>query len=275
MTTSQQPDSVGRTGRSGPRASSPDGPPATASNYVAYEIRAQILAGGFGAGSRLDQQALAHRFGVSIIPVREALKRLESDGLVRISPRKGAFVAQLTMQELTDISRIREPLEDLAVRLALPHLDDARLRQLEELNGKMARLAGRARPAVWSAMNRAWHFTLYEASESDLLVQMIATLWDRTTLYREVLAASQGIARSADVQHGSIGQHAEIVLRLRAGDATGAASLVRQHIRRGVRDMHVGEAERRRTRARRLAANANTALTNVVGDVRANEIPRT
>lgn len=223
------------------RSGSPDGPPTTASNYVATQIRAEILKGGFAAGSRLDQQVLAERFGVSIIPVREGLKRLEAEGLVRLSPRKGAFVAQLTMQELTEISWIRERLEDLAVRLASPNLTDRRLRNLEDLNQKMVRMAGTAQPAVWSALNREWHFMLYGAGDSELLVQMIATLWDRTSLYREVLATSQGIGRNAEVQHGSAGQHDEMLRRLRDGDASGAARLMRQHIRRAVRDMHAGE----------------------------------
>ena len=225
-----------------PRSRSKDGPPITASNYVAIEIRAEILKGSLQAGSRLDQQVLAKRFGVSIIPVREGLKRLEAEGLVRMSPRRGAFVAQLTLQELTEISWIRERLEDLAIRLAAPHLSDPHLRELEDLNVKMARMASNVQPSVWSEVNREWHFKIYAAGDSELLVQMIAVLWDRTSLYREVLATSQGIARSAEVQHGSVAQHAEMLRRLRVGDASGTARLMRQHIRRAIRDMRATEA---------------------------------
>jgi DNA-binding GntR family transcriptional regulator len=224
------------------RSASRDGPPVTASNYVATEIRAEILRGSFALGSRLDQQALAERFGVSIIPVREALKRLEVEGLVRMQPRRGAFVAQLTLRELTEISWIRERLEELATRLAAPRLTERNLRELDDINAKMARMAGRARPAVWAALNREWHFKLYAAGESELLVQMIAVLWDRTSLYREVLAASQGIRRGAQVQHGSVEQHAEMLRRLRSGDVSGTTRLMRQHIRRAIRDMHATEA---------------------------------
>lgn len=208
----------------------------TASNYVASEIRAEILNGGFRLGSRLDQQALAERFGVSVIPVREGLKRLEAEGLVRISPRRGAFVAELSLQELTEISWIRERLEDLAVRLAARHLNDRRLRELEELNARMARMAGDVRSSVWGGLNRDWHFKIYAAGESELLVQLIGVLWDRTSLYREVLAVSQDIRRT------SVAQHAEVLRRLRAGDASGAARRMRQHIRRGTRDMRTAEA---------------------------------
>lgn len=214
----------------------------TASTYVAGQIRAQIVKGGLRLGSRLDQQALAEGFGVSIIPVREALKRLEAEGLVHMLPRRGAFVAELSLKELTEISWIRERLEDLAIRLAAPHLTDRHLRDLDELNRKMARMAGTARPSVWSALNREWHFKLYAAGESDLLIQMIALLWDRTSLYREVLATSRGIARSTAVQHGSVKQHAEMLQRLRAGDVSGTSRLMRQHIRRAVRDMHADKA---------------------------------
>lgn len=224
-----------------PGIQSAGGPPITASNYVAAGIRAEILKGVLGVGSRLDQQALAEKFGVSIIPIREGLKRLEAEGLVRTTPRRGAFVAEVTLQELTEISWIRERLEDLAVRLAAPRLTERNVRELSDLNAKMERLAGSTRPTLWSALNRDWHFKLYSVGQSELLIEMISLLWDRTSLYREVLAKSQGIKRSAEVQFGSVAQHTEMLDRLRGGDAAGASRLMRRHIRRAMTDMRATE----------------------------------
>lgn len=152
------------------------GPPATASDYVTKSIRAEILAGTSPLGSRLDQEELARRFGVSVIPVREGLKRLEAEGLVRMPPRRGAFVAELSLRELTEISWIRERLEDLAVRQAAGKITDRDFRGLEEINERMSRMARGVRPAVWNRLDRDWHFGLYAAGDAAFLLQFIATL---------------------------------------------------------------------------------------------------
>lgn len=227
--------------RSRPHAANrvaPNSPPVTASEYVAAEIRAEILRGGLRLGSRIDQHALAERFGVSIIPVREGLRRLEAEGLVRMLPRRGAFVAELSLQELTEISWIRERLEDLAVRLAATRLTSHTLRVLEQLNARLEGVSSGAPPAVWGNLNREWHFTIYAAGESELLVRLITILWDRTSLYREVLAADD------DRRATSVAQHAELLRRLQAHDAVGAAQAMRRHIRRGMTGMRATEAGR-------------------------------
>jgi DNA-binding GntR family transcriptional regulator len=221
--------------RTRPHAAPAKRPAVSASTYVADRVRAEILTGGLRLGSRLDQQALAERHGVSLIPVREALRRLEADGLVRMLPRRGAFVAELSLRELTEISWIRERLEDLAVRLATPRLRAPQLRELARLNERMATMPPRASPSLWGRLNRRWHFTIYEAGQSVPLVQLITALWDRTSLYREVLAAD------VDTRATSVAQHAAVLRRLEAGDAAGAARAMRQHIRRGMRDMRATE----------------------------------
>src|ERR1700730_17513633 len=104
-----------RAAASNPSRTSPDGrgrkherrPPETASDYVSNEIRTWILDGTFDLGSRLNQQVLAERLGVSIIPVRESLRHLEAEGLVEILPRRGAFVAKLSLEEVVEVITIR------------------------------------------------------------------------------------------------------------------------------------------------------------------------
>jgi DNA-binding GntR family transcriptional regulator len=206
-------------------------PPDTASEYVTRKLRARILDGGFPSSTHLDQQILADEMGVSIIPVREGLRRLEADGLVEILPRRGAFVAGLTPDELFEISRIRECLEDLAIRMAAPNINGALLDQLTDLNDRMAHLTKRARPSQWFEMNRDWHFHLYEAAGADLLVQMIGVLWDKSSLYRLSNAARE------DNRVKAVAEHADVIDRLRASDTTGAARSVRHHIRRAARDI--------------------------------------
>ena len=214
--------------------------PITASAYVADLVRDGILRGRYRLGERLDQQVLAEELGVSIIPVREALHRLAADGLVRILPRRGAFVAELTRQELTEISWIRERLEERATRLAAPHLEERTLRELSDLNDRMRRMArpGKVQASSWAALNRRWHFGLYEAAQSELLVQLIDMLWNRTSLYREVIFSDPTIRAKAAHEHG------DVLRRLQLGDVVGAARGVRLHVRRATEDMMVTESSR-------------------------------
>jgi DNA-binding GntR family transcriptional regulator len=205
------------------------GTPVTASDYVAERIREGIGKGLFPLGSRLDQQVLAEQMGVSIIPVREALRRLQSDGLVHIFPRRGAFVAELTAAELTEIGWIRERLEELALRLAAPHLTPAKLDRLEKQAERMMQLAKSCRPEQWFELNREWHFTIYDAGKTWVLSDMIRTLWDRSRPYR--------VGRMAHLQNrlNAVSEHREIIGYLRTGDVTGAARCVRHHIRNAAR----------------------------------------
>ena len=223
----------GKTGRSaataGARARQPrdsDGAlaPTTVSDYVTNRIRDAILEGTFALGSRLDQQQIAEEMGVSTIPIREALRRLEANGLVHIHPRRGAFVAEFSQKELIDIKRIREMLEELATRLAAPRLDADQLDRLTALNTRMAKLTAGAKAATWSELNREWHFMLYSASDSPILIEMIKTLWDRSSLYRHVYGGSSGHR-----QH-SVAEHAEAIAQIRAGKSAAAARTIRNHI---------------------------------------------
>lgn len=210
------------------------GPPAergSAGTRVAAELRAGILAGTLRLGQRLDQKALAREYGVSLIPLREALRRLAAEGLVRMEPRRGAFVAELSLEELTETSWIRERLEELAVRLAAPRLDARGLAGLAGLHRQMEAMPPQGAASRWRDLNRDFHFAIYSAGDSPLLIQLISALWDRTSLYREVLAARP------DARAASVAQHADILTHLEARNAAGAGRAMRTHIRRGMRDM--------------------------------------
>jgi DNA-binding GntR family transcriptional regulator len=200
---------------------------ASAGDYVADHVRADILRGRFPLGSRLDQQVLADEMGVSTIPVREALQRLAAEGLIQLNPRRGAFVASVSDDEMTEIIRIRRPLEEQATRLAAPHLDRQRLVELKGLNKRMSDLADDPGEAAWSDLNRQWHFALYEASNSPILVQLISILWDRYTLYRLVNASGR------QRRIGSVEEHAAVLRQLETGNAAAAARAIKNHIDHG------------------------------------------
>lgn len=204
------------------------GPPVTASGYVTAQIRDGILNGAFPLGSRLDQQLLADEMGVSTIPVREALRHLEALGLVRIHARRGAFVAELSAPELDEIARIREPLEEQAVRLAATRIDEGQRAVLDEL---IRRMDEATTSGAWNDANREWHLSLYRAADSPLLLELISMLWDRSILYRHVYAEQE---HNREVSNE---EHREIMARISTGDVTGAGRLIRKHIRRPRNEM--------------------------------------
>jgi DNA-binding GntR family transcriptional regulator len=206
-------------------------PPVSASDYVTRELRARILDGLLPSSTHLDQQILADEMGVSTIPVREGLRRLEASGLVEIVPRRGAFVAGLSSKELLEISQIRQQLEELAIRTAAPNVDSTLLDQLADANDRMARLTPRAKPSQWFDMNREWHFRLYQAADSDLLIEMIGVLWDKSSLYRLSNAARE------ENRVQAVAEHAALIDALRSHDTAAAVRAIRHHIHRAARDM--------------------------------------
>ena len=197
------------------------------------EIRAWILEGTFDLGSRLDQQVLAEQLGVSIIPVRESLRQLEA-GEQRGNPaaQRGVRYPNLSLPQISEINRIRERLEDLALRLASPHLETSHFQKAADLNRRMAMMPLEGQTLAWSEVNRQFHFMFYTPADSPLLLQMINTLWDRMLLYREVNAAR------ADNRVHAVDEHNEILRNVMAGDIPSAARSVRKHIRR-LRALHL------------------------------------
>jgi DNA-binding GntR family transcriptional regulator len=204
--------------------------PTTVANYVAAEVRAGILQGRYPLGSRIDQQALADELGASIIPVREALRRLEAEGLVKIYPRKGAFVAEFPFQDLGEINLMRERLEALALELAIGRLTDADIAELKSMNELLEHVDQRD-SALWDQLNREWHLKLYSLADAEILQQTITMLWDRMTLYRTVNAIRTGHRGK------SIHEHAAVLERCADGDVEGAVEQLQNHIRRSLADV--------------------------------------
>ncbi|MCL6542524.1 MAG: GntR family transcriptional regulator [Roseiflexus sp.] len=198
--------------------------PITVTAYVVDTLRKGILAGDYQIGEKLDQKLLAEKLGVSIIPVREGLRQLEAEGLIRLVPRRGAFVAELSIAELKEIYLIREVLEGLAAELAVPNLDPSTFHQLESLLEQMEEATAQQDFSHLLELNRAFHFTIYESSRCPLLLQIIASLWDRSSLCRRVYLYLPGRASQA------LAEHKEIYQASKQGDAQWAHQAVRKNV---------------------------------------------
>ena len=146
------------------------------------EIREQLLDGRLAPGGSIRPDALGDELGVSAVPVREALRILEGEGHVHYRPHRGYVVATLDVGDLTQIYRIRELLETEAVCRAIPRLQGDTVARLREIVHEMAE----AQDDVISltAVNRRFHFTLFEAAEMPQLVRVLRILWDSSDRYR-------------------------------------------------------------------------------------------
>ena len=145
-----------------PDSASVQSPPTTTA-YVLDSIRKNILNGYYPLGSRLDQKAIAEDLGVSLVPVREALRMLEGEGFVTITPRRGAFVKDISADELEELYIIRAELEDLATRRAVPNLSIAHLAELADIIEQMEEATNEQDYARLMELNQAFHFTIYNA----------------------------------------------------------------------------------------------------------------
>jgi DNA-binding GntR family transcriptional regulator len=187
------------------------------SDMVAAMLREMILAGDLEPREPLRQRDLASRFGVSETPVREALRRLQSEGLVDSDVHRGAMVAEAEQGAVEEVSQIRAALEALGASLAADRITDEELDQLRALHERMTD------PDIGEAyyeLNRKFHFLIYESAQSPLLLTLMRLLW-------RSVSPGPRVARS---RADSTRQHAELLRALAERDGTTAADLIKAHI---------------------------------------------
>jgi DNA-binding GntR family transcriptional regulator len=188
-------------------------------------LRQAILANRYAPGTELLEVPLADELGVSRGPVREALRSLESEGLVRITPRRGAVVASFTKRDFLDAYQVREALEALGVRLAVPLLDGSVLEQLDARIDRMVEHARDVDVDSFFEANTAFHDAFVAASGNRVLVETYRRLIARMGPYRRPSVRLRGNLER------SVSEHRAIVAAARAGDVDRAVELVLRHIR--------------------------------------------
>jgi DNA-binding GntR family transcriptional regulator len=172
-----------------------------ASHRIAETLRSAILDGRYAPGERIRQEEVAARSGASRIPVREALRMLDSEGLVTLVANTGAWVASLTMAECVETYMIRERLEPLLLRTSMPGLDEATLGRLADLVAAME--APGAGTDAFLRADREFHLSSYAGAPPGLTRQIIGRMWNTTQHYRREytrLAARDGM-RATHLEH--------------------------------------------------------------------------
>lgn len=191
-------------------------------DQVAALLEQAIIQGVIEPGQRLSADDLAQHFGVSRIPVREALRALHTSGWVRIEPRLGVYVSKRDPDELRDLFEARLFLEEHAARLAARRRTEAQLEQLDQMvaEGHVAAKAGDA--AVIGRMNTDFHETLVNCTGNAVLAKVLRGLSQRVRWYYSAVSNQRGTH--------SMEEHAELVEAIRAQDEERAVTLIRHHI---------------------------------------------
>lgn len=203
----------------------------TVSAALLEEIRRRVLDGRYPAGAQLRQDMLAEEFGVSRIPVREALFQLEAEGLIRILPHKGATVAALSVAELEEAFELRALLEPRLLRHSAPRLTAEDHAAIGTLLDEYSAAMGAGDTSRWGELNTALHLALYRRAGKPRSAALVASLLQECDRYTRLQLSTEpeGLRRA---DH----EHRELVRLCRAGDTRGAVVLLRAHIE------HVGRA---------------------------------
>lgn len=202
--------------------------PTRSSGETAYDALVDALrSGAFAPGDRLREEDVGERLGLSRTPVREALRRLEADGIVEHRPRIGAVIRSLSHAEVVELYEMRVVLERTAAELAAKHGAAAEFDALDDLNDRIE--AERANPALGAAINQDFHRGLYLAGRNRFLLEAARALNNSLLLLGPTTYTDPA---RIDVV---VGEHRQIVEALRAGDAPAAGQAAEAHLQTSLR----------------------------------------
>ena len=193
----------------------------SATDAAAREIRELILTGELTAGTLIHQGELAEQLGLSRTPLREALQRLQAEGLIRIDNHRGALVTRPTRQDVSEIYEVQILLETTAARWAA---EVCTAEDLELVRTALEHHHESPGGISWMESNKAFHTSIYEVARRPVMMEMIGMLRNRAGMYVNFLArSSEGRARADS-------EHVEMFGALAARDADRLAGLVNQHL---------------------------------------------
>lgn len=195
-------------------------------------LRDQIATGEFRSGDQLRQEVLAREFGVSVPPVREALKTLEAEGQVVYSPHRGYFVASMSYRELAENYRIRELLETEAITRSVPIIGEEDMTRMDEAMHDMERAHRTVDVPALTGANRRFHFTLFDAADMPRMADMIRVLWESTERYRSVYFSTRQHRLRVNTEHRAI------MAAVRDHDVTATVELLRAHRETALNALH-------------------------------------
>jgi DNA-binding GntR family transcriptional regulator len=190
----------------------------TKADLVYESLRAQIVSGKLRPGERVPISRVARELGVSEIPAREGVKRLEADGFLHFTAHKGAVVAKMGSHEVEELFAIRAELEALALRHAAQEITASQLDALSAILDAMREAERNSDAEAYGRLNREFHICAYAAQSYHKLRTLIESLWDSTDWCRRIFTAQGETVRVSLAEHQAIYE----ALARRDGEAAGA-----------------------------------------------------
>lgn len=187
-------------------------------------LRGMILSGYYQSGTKLREEELAGQFGVSRTPVRESLRKLESEGLVRYLPHRGVVVNQISPDDLAEIYPVRAMLEGLAARLAAQHHTDQELRTLRELTQQMNTLYSQGAHRRASRVHTRFNMALYQASHNRRLIGILSQFNDY--IEHTIGRAAMVPGRIEEIRR----EHEAMIDAIAIQDGNAAEAAARRHV---------------------------------------------
>jgi DNA-binding GntR family transcriptional regulator len=199
----------------------------TKNAYAYEEVRQRIMVGILEPGQPLAQSQLAAELGVSLTPMREALRRLDAEGLVYIDAHKNARVATLSATEAKHLFEVRERMDPMAAALAAERRTDSDIVRIKEAAARLKPLADESDLDALTA-HREFHRAIYTASHNELLINLLEGLWDKADRYRQVGLKTR--KDSAADRRRVDREHAGVMKAVIAGNAADAERQMLQHV---------------------------------------------
>jgi DNA-binding GntR family transcriptional regulator len=196
----------------------------TIASMTVAALRERILRGDYPEGEPLRQDALADELGVSRIPVREALRQLEAEGLVTFNPHRGAVVSSLSLDEIDELFELRAEIECDLLRRAIPQMNAEQLERATEVLDEFQDALHAGEATRWGPLNWHFHAALYAPAKRNFTMGVLQKLHQHSDRYfRMQVLLAHGGARANE-------EHREIIAAVERKDITAACQLMRAHI---------------------------------------------
>jgi DNA-binding GntR family transcriptional regulator len=214
------------------------------SDQIVKELRRQIITGQLPDGAPLRQERLAAELGVSRVPLREAIRQLEAEGLVTSELHKGTVVSSLSLDEIEELFEIRVRMETWLFEAAIPRMTDADFKLAEQITEEALRSGN---VENWGELNWRFHEALYKPSGKRIALRLLRTVHDNANRYINLQ-----IAVAQDVAH-ELADHQMLISFARLGDIRRGVDTLRAQIQRVSRNLIVSLAEGRDGKVRDIA----------------------
>ncbi len=204
--------------------------PPSLADLVYENVAKAILRGQIAPGTLFSARQIAAQSRVSLMPVRDALKRLAAEGLVSFSPRRGVYVPQMTSVELREIFALRACLEGYAARSACPRLRESDLKELQHLHKQMLSLNSGDQHLEWLRLDEEFHFLVFRAAGNGSLLRVLTEYWNRSRQRRPMASRAVGVRVRRNCEH------AKILQALVKKDAAWTERSWRKHLEEACKD---------------------------------------